>query len=403
MIKITIDAFQTFALQNDIETTEECLIQTGRVIGNLCYYNEANTKRALEDGCLSITTKLISLNHKQSTQFIIIGLLMNLTHLHEYEYEFPDNMTEELNSFGVSNMNYKFNCQLYFNLVSVLINVVQKSAKKNDISKYEKCSIIDWLLENHSSHSDIAYICIKFIKTVSKTSNNYCWILNGKHKIMAEVLNVYEEKLEEDTNQIIKKICNTIVLLSNDDSAQEIDKRDAVLYLVEWLIIKMKSKNVYIQVSAIRSLGNFARFNYECGNDVYKYPANLIESNMGWFLDILINSGKEKSTVLAVSILCLFKNILYVSSFGSLHKNEQKKLVNYTIEILNETSTSIPIILKILDVIECIIRKNGLDQEHLKLYQSPDFNKQVKRYCDSPVKEIQENAKKLFQLIENSC
>lgn len=38
------------------------------------------------------------------------------------------------------------------------------------------------------------------------------------------------------------------------------NKQLDVLYLVEWLLLKIHSKNLYIKLSAVRSLGNFSRF-----------------------------------------------------------------------------------------------------------------------------------------------
>lgn len=44
----------------------------------------------------------------------------------------------------------------------------------------------------------------------------YNWILKGKHKMLVQILDKYEENQEEDAKRIVKKICNIIILLSND-------------------------------------------------------------------------------------------------------------------------------------------------------------------------------------------
>lgn len=82
-------------------------------------------------------------------------------------------MIEELNSFGIefikSNNN---NHRSYINLVSLMINIITKSSS-NTVEDYEKCSIIDCLLEKYYTDIDIASICVKFIKKVSKTCSKY--------------------------------------------------------------------------------------------------------------------------------------------------------------------------------------------------------------------------------------
>lgn len=82
-------------------------------------------------------------------------------------------MIEELNSFGIlfiksNSNNYRF----HINLISLIINVVRKSSS-NRITDYEKCSVIDWLLEKYYTNTNIASICVKFIKKVSKTYSKY--------------------------------------------------------------------------------------------------------------------------------------------------------------------------------------------------------------------------------------
>jgi len=54
------------------------------------------------------------------------------------------------------------------------------------------------------------YIKIKIFLDV------YNWILKEKYKSLIEVLDKYEENQEEDPKLIVKKICDIIVLLSND-------------------------------------------------------------------------------------------------------------------------------------------------------------------------------------------
>lgn len=44
----------------------------------------------------------------------------------------------------------------------------------------------------------------------------YNWILKEKYKALIEILDKYEENQEEDPKLIVKKICDIIILLSND-------------------------------------------------------------------------------------------------------------------------------------------------------------------------------------------
>jgi len=44
----------------------------------------------------------------------------------------------------------------------------------------------------------------------------YNWILKGKHKTLARVLDKYEQNEDEEAKLIVKKICNIIIFLSND-------------------------------------------------------------------------------------------------------------------------------------------------------------------------------------------
>lgn len=50
-----------------------------------------------------------------------------------------------------------------------MINIVRKSSSNIKVTVYEKCSFVDYLLENYSTDINIASICVKFIKQVSKT------------------------------------------------------------------------------------------------------------------------------------------------------------------------------------------------------------------------------------------
>jgi len=83
-------------------------------------------------------------------------------------------MIQEINSFGIqcvksNNNNYRS----FINLISLMTNIVRKSSSSNKITDYEKCSVVDWLLEHYYSNIDIASICVKFIKQVSKTYSKY--------------------------------------------------------------------------------------------------------------------------------------------------------------------------------------------------------------------------------------
>lgn len=68
-----------------------------------------------------------------------------------------------------NNIKYK----VFINLISVMINIVRKSSSKSKITVYEKCFLVDCLLEKYNMHIDIASICIKYIKQVSKTYSKY--------------------------------------------------------------------------------------------------------------------------------------------------------------------------------------------------------------------------------------
>ncbi|XP_050539674.1 uncharacterized protein LOC126904582 [Daktulosphaira vitifoliae] len=398
LIEVTIDSYKIFADQHfsNILKVEDCLAQTCRCLANFCYYHESNTELALKCSCLSISIKLMKRNLKENTQLFLNGLLMNLTHLNEYKYEFPVDVIEQLNTFGIQHTKFKFHSKFYIILISVIINVIKTASISIDILNYENCSIVDWLLKNHSNYSDIAYICVKFIKQVSKKIESYQWILNGKHKLLTEVLDKFEKKNEEDVKQIVHKICDVIVLLSNHDSIQKEETKIAAIYLVDWLLIKMKSKNLYVQLSAIRTLGNLARMNFGI-NDECLTTSIIIE--MEWFVDTIQKSNLEKNSGITVSILCLFKNILYTSSFASLNKDIQCELVKSTIQIL-KTSICLPVIIKVLDVIECIIRKGSLDEENLNLYKNPEFMQQLKTCYGNQVKEIKDLSLKITHLLQ---
>ncbi|KAE9537611.1 hypothetical protein AGLY_006634 [Aphis glycines] len=387
---------------------QECLLQTCRAVGNLCYYHEENTKCALKEGCLLITMGLLKTNINENIQPVVIGLLLNLTHLDDYNYKFQDNMIEELNLYGIQYMEYKNNnYRFYINLVSVMINIVRKSSSNTKITDYEKCYFIDRLLETYNMHINITSICIKFIKQVSKTYNVYNWILKEKHKTLIEVLDKYEENQEEDPKRIVKKICDIIILLSNDGmdyvlnfklyGSMEKNKQLDVLYLVEWLLKKLNSNNLYVKLSAVRSLGNFSRFKYEPIHTTIS-PANIIMKHITWFINNLDQSIKDKNSLMEVSILCLFKNILYVTNFESVYENDIDKLIKTTIDVLNHTTFN-PIVMKGLDVITYIIRKGGINQKQLVLYKNSTFIKLVTTHCNSVDEDIQILAKKLLYSI----
>lgn len=87
-------------------------------------------------------------------------------------------MIEELNSFGIQCLesNNNDNYKLYVNLVSVLINIVRKSSSNSNITDYEKCSLIDRLLNDSNINFEITSVCIKFIKQVSKIYSKYIYM-----------------------------------------------------------------------------------------------------------------------------------------------------------------------------------------------------------------------------------
>ncbi|XP_025418449.1 uncharacterized protein LOC112689130 [Sipha flava] len=376
---------------------QECFLQTCRAIGNLCYYHEENTKHALKEGCLIITMKVIKTISEESLLSVLIGLLLNLTHLDGYSYKFPDDMIEELNALGIKYINNN-NFKLYINLSSIMINIVRKSSNIRKITDYEKCSFIDNLLDKYYMHLNITSICVKFIKQVSKTYNVYSWILKKKHKALVLILDEYEKNQEEEAKCIVKKICDIIILLSNDDNSMDNDKQAEVIYLVEWLLLKVHSNNLYIKLSAVRSLGNFSRFKYE-SNNIGKIPAKVILKHISCFINTLEKSVSDRNSLMEVSILCMFKNILYVTNFEFMEENDQNKLIKSTIEVLNHTTFN-PIIMKSLDVIGCIIQKGGINQRQLLLYKNSTFIKQVTTYCSSDDEDISLKAKKLLYCID---
>lgn len=95
-----------------------------------------------------------------------------------YLFQFPDNMIEKLNSFGIQYMEYNNNNYgPYINLITVMINIVRKSSSSRKITDYEKCPFIDCLLEKYSMHINISSVCIKFIKQVSKIYSKYIYII----------------------------------------------------------------------------------------------------------------------------------------------------------------------------------------------------------------------------------
>jgi len=83
-------------------------------------------------------------------------------------------MIGDLNSFGIQYMEYdNNNYSSYINLISVMINIVRKSSGSSKITDFEKCSIIDRLMEKYGMHINITSICVKYIKQVSKTISKY--------------------------------------------------------------------------------------------------------------------------------------------------------------------------------------------------------------------------------------
>lgn len=54
-----------------------------------------------------------------------------------------------------------------------MINIIRKSKSSSKISNYENCSFVDCLLKTYYMHTNIASICVKFIKQVSKTYSKF--------------------------------------------------------------------------------------------------------------------------------------------------------------------------------------------------------------------------------------
>lgn len=48
---------------------------------------EENTKHALKEECLVITMKILKTNTEDNIHPVLIGLLLNLTHLDDYDYK----------------------------------------------------------------------------------------------------------------------------------------------------------------------------------------------------------------------------------------------------------------------------------------------------------------------------
>lgn len=88
-------------------------------------------------------------------------------------------MIEELNSFGIQYIEYNniLKIKPCINLILVMINIAKKSSSSSKLIDYEKYSFIDHLLEDSNLHTDIASICVKFIKQVSKIYSNYIYYL----------------------------------------------------------------------------------------------------------------------------------------------------------------------------------------------------------------------------------
>lgn len=142
-----------------------------------------------------MTMEILKTNSDKTIQPVLIGLLLNLTHLDNYNYkvnlnniktflyvtilsQFPDNMVDDLNLFGIQYMEHNNSYKSYINLISIMINIVRKSSNNRKITDYEKCSFIDCLLEKYNMHIDIASICIKFIKKVSKIYSKYSQLIH---------------------------------------------------------------------------------------------------------------------------------------------------------------------------------------------------------------------------------
>lgn len=51
------------------------------------FFLELNTKRALKEGCLIITMEVLRTNIEKKLCPVLIGLLLNLTHLDNYNYK----------------------------------------------------------------------------------------------------------------------------------------------------------------------------------------------------------------------------------------------------------------------------------------------------------------------------
>lgn len=56
---------------------------------------EENTKHALKEGCLLITMDLFKNNTEEHFQIVLIGLLLNLTHLDDYKYKVFTNKNKD--------------------------------------------------------------------------------------------------------------------------------------------------------------------------------------------------------------------------------------------------------------------------------------------------------------------
>lgn len=57
---------------------------------------------------------------------------------------------------------------------------------------------------------------MQLINTYKLFLDNYNWILKDKYKTLVQIFDKYEGNEEEDAKAILKKICDIIVLLSND-------------------------------------------------------------------------------------------------------------------------------------------------------------------------------------------
>lgn len=53
----------------------------------LLFFLDDNTMYALKEECLSLTMEVLRANSEENFQPVLIGLLLNLTHLNNYSYK----------------------------------------------------------------------------------------------------------------------------------------------------------------------------------------------------------------------------------------------------------------------------------------------------------------------------